>query len=546
MNYFTTKSSMPLLIGLLGCTINTLFAQSQLIKDYSAPEMGAQTRIEKVIRTYDDGYVVIGATAENMATIDAFIGKVDHFYNFVWARRLDINSWDRLWDVIETFDQGYLAVGYAGPVLGPVNCLILKFSASGDLKYAKSIDTGGNDIIWSIASGQRKNCLLTGYTNGYSSSYDLFNIMLDSLGNMMWAKIIDISSDSSSLSKVIINTSDSGYAIAGLIGQMASFITKLDADGAPEWTISISSDSAMQAYTLIQTPDNGFVTAECRMAAGGNDDIGVIKIDASGSLEWARGFDIFVNNFHVQSDPIALTNTQNGEYVIGGWVFKDSFGIRIDEPFIIKLNSQGNVIWSKTAEYPNTTTACSSILEDGDGFLYWGSHWVGSNENAMTLIKFDTTGEICLEDTFMLNLSAYTLPIAISNLPANVTIVNPIVNTITPNITMPVINGTVICEGGQSILEMSDGNAISNFTCTSTFFSNTIEIRFSHISSKPIEIEIFNVLGQTVYKAKTESTPYRILIEGEKINKLPSGIYFITIASQNKNLGKAKLIKPHR
>ncbi len=552
MNHFTAKGSMPLLTGLLGCTISILIAQTQLIKDFDAPEMGLQTRIEKVIRTYyDDGYVIIGATAENAGDMDAFIGKVDHFYNFVWARRLDITSWDRLWDVIETYDQGYLAVGYTGPVLGPEDCLLLKFSAGGDLEYAKTIDAGGNDIIWSLASGQGKNYLLTGYTNAYSGSYDIFNIMLDSLGNMMWAKTIDISSDVSSFSKLIINTADSGYAIAGIITQTpstyVSFITKLDENGTPAWTISISSDASMRAYTLIQTPDSGFVTAVYRAVSGNSDDdIGVIKIDASGSLEWARGFDIFVNNFHVQCRAIALTNTQTGEYVIGGWAYRDSSDIYIQTPYIIKLTSQGNVIWSKTAEYPNTFAVCSSILEDGDGFLYWGSHLVGPDENVMTLIRFDTTGEICLEDTFMLDLSAYTPPIGISNLTANVTTVNPVVNTITPNIIIPAINGTVICEGGQSILETSEGNAIPNFTCTSTFFSNTIEIRFSHISSNPIEIEIFNVLGQTVYKARTGSTPYHILIEGEKINKLPSGIYFITIVSQNEILGRAKLIKIHR
>jgi hypothetical protein len=75
-----------------------------------------------------------------------------------------------------------------------------------------------------------------------------------------------------------------------------------------------------------------------------------------------------------------------------------------------------------------------------------------------------------------------------------------------------------------------------------TFFNDRIVIRFINSQEKEFKISIYNVLGSTLYE-KTLSSSSSIILDGEEIKNLKSGVYFMTIKSKNQALRSIKVIK---
>jgi hypothetical protein len=86
----------------------------------------------------------------------------------------------------------------------------------------------------------------------------------------------------------LIQTSDSGYAIAGHTksfgaGLSDAYLVKLDANGNLQWTTTIGGKDFEDGYSLIQTSDGGYAIAgETESFGAGNGDVYVVKLDRNG------------------------------------------------------------------------------------------------------------------------------------------------------------------------------------------------------------------------------------------------------------------------
>jgi hypothetical protein len=91
----------------------------------------------------------------------------------------------------------------------------------------------------------------------------------------------------------IIRTTDGGYAIAGYSETYSSqydvYIVKLNANGLLQWTRYIGGTGGDFGYTIIQTSDGGYAIAgqTSSFGAGGND-MYILKLDSTGTLQWNK------------------------------------------------------------------------------------------------------------------------------------------------------------------------------------------------------------------------------------------------------------------
>ena len=139
----------------------------------------------------------------------------------------------------------------------------------------------------------------------------------------------------------LIQTSDGGYAIAGTTqsfgaGEADVYVVKLDANGNLQWTKAIGGPSNDESHSLIQTSDGGYAIAgyTYSFSAGGRD-VYVIKLDANGNLQWTK-------TIGGPSDDwgLSLIQTSDGGYAIAGHTF--SFGAGEWNVYVVKLDKNGN------------------------------------------------------------------------------------------------------------------------------------------------------------------------------------------------------------
>ena len=146
----------------------------------------------------------------------------------------------------------------------------------------------------------------------------------------------------------LIQTSDSGYAIAGATqsfgaGEWDIYVVKLDAKGKNlQWTKTIGGPEMDGGYSLIQTSDSAYVIAGVTKSFGAGDyDVYVVKLDANGNLQWTKTI-----GGPKDDRGFSLIQTSDGGYVIAG--FTESFGAGGKDVYVVKLDAKGNLQWTKT------------------------------------------------------------------------------------------------------------------------------------------------------------------------------------------------------
>ena len=138
----------------------------------------------------------------------------------------------------------------------------------------------------------------------------------------------------------LIQTSDSGYAIAGATisfgaGGGEVYVVKLDANGNLQWTKTIGGPESEWGKSLIQTSDGGYAIAGAISISAGDKDVYVIKLDAKGNLQWTKT----IGGENLEESE-SLIQTADGGYAIAGYT--KSFGAGEWDVYVVKLDKNGN------------------------------------------------------------------------------------------------------------------------------------------------------------------------------------------------------------
>jgi hypothetical protein len=117
---------------------------------------------------------------------------------------------------------------------------------------------------------------------GVSSSFGVWLVKTDSYGNMQWNKTYGGGTVHS-----LIQTSDGGYALAGEIIFFSTsaqdfYVVKTDADGNMQWNRTYGGEHTDIAYSLVETSDGGFAIAG--HTGWLVHDFLLIKTDANGNM----------------------------------------------------------------------------------------------------------------------------------------------------------------------------------------------------------------------------------------------------------------------
>jgi hypothetical protein len=308
-----------------------------------------------LIQTSDGGYAITGSygffgykdEVDEVYAGDVYVVKLDATGNLQWTKTIDGEKTDRGSSLIQTSDGGYAIAGYTSSFgAGKADVYVVKLDANGNLQWTKTIGGENEDLGTSLIQTSDGGYAIVGtYGHGLVGedevliTFDVYFVKLDANGNLQWTKTIGGESDD--WGESLIQTSDGGYAIAGNTTSFGAgghdvYVVKLDANGNLQWTKTIGGKEWDEGHSLIQTSDGGYAIAGATNSFGvGWNDVYVVKLDANGNLQWTKtigGTESEIGE--------SLIQTSDGSYAIAGYI--KSFGEGKKDVYVVKLDKNGN------------------------------------------------------------------------------------------------------------------------------------------------------------------------------------------------------------
>ena len=216
-----------------------------------------------------------------------------------------------------------------------------------------------------------------------------------------WAKTYGgMNKDSCAEYLPIQETSDGGYIVLGTTqsfgpGGEDIWILKLDSSGSIEWQWTYGGMYLDRGWSIQLTSDGGYIVGGATSSCGTPcSDIWILKLDSSGGIEWQRTYG--GNDF--DGKPYIL-EAADGGYIVAAST--DSFGAGSGDYWILKLDSSGGIEWQRTYG-GNDWDGKPYIQEAADGgYIVAGETCsFGAGPSDIWILKLDSSGGIEWQRTY--------------------------------------------------------------------------------------------------------------------------------------------------
>jgi len=496
------------------------------------------------------------------------------------------------------------------------NTFITKFAADGSLIWAKQFEGGAFDEGNYLGIDQLGNVYIGGYFNQGTTDFDpgtgvtnltatdreIYVVKLKSNGDFVWA--IDFAGSSNYIYSEFSmhvdsdgNVYSSGYfdgtrdfdpssSTMNLVSNGAndSYVCKLDKDGILSWAksfggsqedvgFSVTTDASGNVYStgfFEGTVDFDPGSGTTNMTSPGQREAFISKLDLNGNLVWAK----HVGGVNGISGKVIKVDLEGNICVTGGFTEKADFdpGIGTFEltsptysnPFLLKLDSDGDFIWANHLVNGIGDNMCYSMVIDKDnniclsGYFFSSSDFdPGSGKKELTsygnvdafILKIDKDGDYVWAYQMGGTFSDKGFGIATGGA-GEVVVTGHYDGTADFDPSTGVKNFTSAGDQDIFITKIIDLTVDTSSTTTRiaehdpkmyiTVYPNPssgdIYINSSS-GADGMRIEIFNYSGKIIQKESGIQVKQPISINSKQ------GIYFIKVYSNNEMVGISKIIK---
>ena len=285
------------------------------------------------------------------------------------------------------------------------------FSQSPDIDWQKTYGSNMSDILHSMALTADGGYIFIGTsmsgisgdktvpTNGVG---DYWVIKTSSTGEIAWQK--SLGGAAGEADPKIIATADGGFLICGSSNSNVSgnktensygsydyWAVKLNSLGNVEWDKTLGGDKDDRYPSAVQTTDGGYLVGGTSISkifgvksvnnCGydpdlniGIEDYWIVKLDSLGNILWQKTFGGL--NYDRLS---CLINTPDGGFLVGGNSYSNTSCNKSEESrglldyWVVKLDEVGNLLWEKTIGGSNAELLKALSNTDDGGYLLAGN-----------------------------------------------------------------------------------------------------------------------------------------------------------------------------
>lgn len=354
-----------------------------------------------IVETTDNGYLVFGYTQSTDGDItdktatdsDFWALKLTQDGSVSWSKTYGGSGDDRGQKLIRTSDNGYVMVGYSRSTDGDVSTnaglqdyWIVKIDASGTIIWEKTFGFPGIDRAFSVVQTTDGGYFITGFLDVTASNGEgnddgfrkhgvgeFWGIKLNASGEREWRRYFGGTDNDRSYDTV--QTEDGGFLMIGSSestdfditnsqGSYDFWVVKVNSSGTKVWEKSYGGTEIDIAYAISSAGNGRYtIVGDSRSNDGnitqsnGNADLWMIQIDGNGNLIWEKS--------------------------LGGTQFDTGRGIYPIQSggFVITGNSRSN---DNDLDQNNGQSDVWTLIVDNNGEISWKSSIGGSAEEFAT------------------------------------------------------------------------------------------------------------------------------------------------------------------
>lgn len=451
---------------------------------------------------------------------------------------------------------------YYGPDDGPDAARTIVYGSDGNI-YAAGLSASSNSraltVVSLTSSGtERWVYRYTGPQNGYNAAHsivygadsniyvggesedDFLVLSLTNLGSERWVYKYNGTANGFDHAYSIVYGADNNIYAAGDVENSVSYddviVVSLTNSGEERWVRIYDGPANFydQARSIVYGADGNLYVGGTQHTTGGYPDLLVLSLTRSSIIRW-----VYVYNSPTDSSDLAYSivyGLDENIYVGGTSQNNSSFDFTI-----ISLTNSGTERWVYRYNGPaGDPDVAYQIVYGADGNLYGTGYTSIGVGTFGDLVALSVTNSGVERWVYLYNGAGNWADFGNSicyGADNNVYVAGSAYEVDTFN------HFTVICLSSGGEVSEDTRTPIPRVLFVSSFFKDKITLKFSESYHNSIKIFLYNIYGNLVFE---NSLPYAlcsITIDDEKIKSLPEGIYFLSVASGKKELGKVKLIK---
>lgn len=259
---------------------------------------------------------------------------------------------------------------------------------------ASTMDEHGMSVVQTADSSY--------YVSGVRVSGSLPNIIgeamlthTDKYGNEIWTKYYSATSADGLNFYCIGETSDNKLIVAGTVTYDYAgdyydvYLSKIDLNGNVLWYKTYGEAYGQRGFQVKETYDGGYIIGGWDRIDGSANSISfhLIKTNSVGDTLWTR---TYPGEGGARLAGVAVEQTLDSSYVAVGNISPSSTATYI---YVMKTNSIGDTLWTKTIDYPGTGEAKDIEIANNGNIVISG--WTTSTGcQAYILIELDQNGNI--------------------------------------------------------------------------------------------------------------------------------------------------------
>lgn len=352
-----------------------------------------------------DGYMVLGKKTWIQGGDDAaWVVRLDEQGNIIWSRLFDNVDHDNLYSMQPVSGEGYIFCGRSNSLdITMRSSWVVRVDDEGSLLWQKIFHEQESfelNEAYSIAQAAADGFLVAGYHGHHDDGdWGLTFIMLDEDGNLLWSKIYPEGIDWGGAS--LLRTQDDGFILAGMAGgdysRESIMVMKLDSEANALWTKSYDGPRDLVEHSMQQTADGGYIIIGKNIPDQLTWDFEpfVLRLDPNGSVLWYKV---------LRADSLSLRISSIAQSPDGGYVLVGSFypllspheeQLAATDLLIVKMDEEGAVRWQRAYGGDNLDSAADVQAIPGGGYIVVGNSLsFGDGRSEAWILKLDENGEL--------------------------------------------------------------------------------------------------------------------------------------------------------